>query len=447
MAEAISINLNDPNQNKQFAEIGGSDKYALTISTAKDPQTGETITGAGVQGSLAIPWIEVSDYKSLPDAVKQSLFGTTMDISGYNPFKDVVGYAIDPKTNQVILKNSNNSSSFPSAYVKKTASGELVKSERPFSSLTSFSSSTAADSDSTVFNGVTAASGTAIDTAKMARQSAFDFLFEQFSQYGLGSLVEEVRGLVESNVSPSEFAIRLRQTPTYKKRFAANDARIKAGLRALSEGEYIALEDQYQNILRNYGLPASYYSKDDIGRQAGFERFLAGDVSPAELEDRIQLGMNRVKNAAPEVEQTLRQFYPGLTQGDILAYTLDPERALTDIQRKVQAAEIGAEARRAGLSTMATRAEELQRYGVTKEAAQQGFQAIAEILPRGSQLAEIYKQTPYTQATAEQEVFALPGAAEAGRKRRRLGELEQASFAGQAGTAGGALGRERAGQF
>lgn len=290
-------------------------------------------------------------------------------------------------------------------------------------------------------------SGVSVDPSKMARQSAYDFLREQFEQYGLGSLVQEIQGLVESNVNPSEFAIRLRQTPTYKRRFAANDARIKNGLRALSEGEYIALEDQYQNILRNYGLPATYYSRDDIGRQEGFERFISGDVSPAELEDRIQLGINRVRNAAPEVEQTLRQFYPGITQSDILAYTLDPDKALTEIQRKVQAAEIGAEARRAGLTTMATRAEELQRYGVTKEAAQQGFQTIAEVLPRGSQLAEIYKQSPYTQQVAEQEVFALPGAAAASRQRRRLTELEQASFAGQAGTTGGALGRERAGQF
>ena len=157
--------------------------------------------------------------------------------------------------------------------------------------------------------------------------------------------------------------------------------------------------------------------------------------------------MNRVKNAAPEVEQTLRQFYPGITQSDILAYTLDPDKALTEIQRKIQAAEIGAEARRAGLTTGVTRAEELQRAGITKEAAQQGFQTIAEVLPRGSQLAEIYKQGPYTQEVAEQEVFALPGAAEAGRKRRKLSELEQASFTGQAGLTGGALGRERAGQF
>jgi hypothetical protein len=93
------------------------------------------------------------------------------------------------------------------------------------------------------------------------------------------------------------------------------------------------------------------------------------------------------------------------------------------------------------------RAEELGRYGVTAQAARQGFQTVAEVAPRGGQLASFYKETPYTQTTAEQEVFGLTGATEAARQRKKLTQLEQASFAGQAGVAGGALARERAGSF
>jgi hypothetical protein len=279
------------------------------------------------------------------------------------------------------------------------------------------------------------------------RKSAYDLLFEQFNQYGLGGLVTPLRGLIMENVSPSEFTIRLRDTDAYKKRFAANQSRIQKGLTALSEAEYIGLEDQYQNIMRNYGLPASYYQRGDMGRQEGFEKFIAGDVSAAELEDRIQTAQNRVINAAPEVAASLRSYYPDISNGDILAYTLDPDKALTEIRRKVTAAEIGAGAAMAGLQTGVARAEELQRYGVTGEAARQGFRTVAEVAPRGSQLAEFYRQTPYTQATAEQEVFGLTGASEAERQRKKLTQLEQASFAGQAGIAGGALARDRAGSF
>ena len=287
----------------------------------------------------------------------------------------------------------------------------------------------------------------AAEAALQNRQSAFDLLKAQFDQYGLGALVDPLKGLIQENISPSEFAVRLRQTEPYKKRFAANSTRISNGLRALSEGEYIALEDQYQNIMRNYGLPATYYTKGDLGRQEGFEKFIAGDVSPTELEDRISIAQKRVLNAPPEVTKALKQFYPDISNSDILAYTLDPSKGLQEIQRKVTAAEIGGAALGQGLGTSATRAEELARFGVTGEAARQGYQTVADVAPRGSQLASIYKQEPYGQAEAETEVFGLTGSAEVAKRRKKLTELEQAAFGGQAGTTAGALGRERAGSF
>jgi hypothetical protein len=287
----------------------------------------------------------------------------------------------------------------------------------------------------------------AADTAQANRQSAYDLLLAQFTQYGLQGLVEPLKGLIQDNISPSEFAVRLRQTEPYKKRFAANASRIANGLSALSEGQYVALEDQYQNIMRNYGLPASYYAKGDLGRQEGFEKFIAGDVSPAELEERVATAQNRVVNAPPLVKEALKQFYPDIKDADILAYTLDPTKGLQDIKRKVTAAEIGGAALGQGLGTSASRAEELARFGVTAEAARQGYQSVAEVAPRGSQLAAIYGQDPYGQAEAEQEVFGLSGSAAAGAKRKKLSELERSAFSGQAGTTAGALSRDRAGSF
>lgn len=292
--------------------------------------------------------------------------------------------------------------------------------------------------------------GDAAANRRAAGESAYNLLFEQFSQYGLGALVEPLRGFIEEGLSPAEFTIRLRATDAYKKRFAANAQRVGKGLRALSEAEYIDLEDQYQGIMRNYGLPESYYTRGEMGRQAGFEKFIAGDVSAAELEDRIGTAYNRVINANPEVSQALRQFYPDITNGDILAYALDPDQALTNIKRKVTAAEIGGAAMGQGLATGLSRAEELARFGVTGAQAREGFQAVAGVLPRAQMLGNIYAKQglgEYTQTTAEQEVFGLTGSAEAERKRRKLSELEQAQFAGSSGAAQGALARERAGSF
>ena len=283
------------------------------------------------------------------------------------------------------------------------------------------------------------------EKAQAERQSAYDILLAEFTRYGLSALVEPLKGFIISGASPAELTIQLQNTDAYKKRFAANEQRIAKGLAALSPAEYVAIEDQYQNIMRNYGLPESYYSKDTMGTQAGFQTLLANDVSATELEDRVLTAQNRVKNANPEVAQALKAFYPDITNGDILAYTLDPSKGLDAIKRKVTAAEIGGAAIAQGLTAGVTRAEELAGYGVTKEQARQGYETIAEIAPRGGQLADFYKESPYTQETAEQEVFNLAGSAAAAQKRKKLTSLETAAFSGQAGV--GALARERAGNF
>ena len=279
--------------------------------------------------------------------------------------------------------------------------------------------------------------------AQGERQSAYDLLYSQFKQYGLETLVEPLKGLITGGASPSEFTIKLRETPAYQKRFAANAQRIQKGLTAVSEAEYLSLEDQYQNIMRNYGLPPEYYTRGDMGVQEGFNKFIANDVSAKELEDRVLTAQQRVLNSNPEVLASLKAFYPDITNGDILAYTLDPTKGLTDIKRKVTAAEIGGAATQAGLGLTGMRAAELGAAGITKEEAQKGFQTVAEVAPRGGQLAEIYKQSPYTQTTAEAEVFGLAGSTEAAKQRKKLTSLETAAFSGSAGA--GAIARDRAG--
>ena len=283
--------------------------------------------------------------------------------------------------------------------------------------------------------------------AQGERQSAYDLLYSQFAQYGLSSLVEPLKYLITSGASPAEFTIKLRESEPYKRRFSANAQRISKGLKAINEAEYLGLEDQYQSILRNAGLPESYWKRGDLGMQEGFTNFIANDVSAVELEDRVSTAQKRLLYANPEVSIALKTFYPDITNGDILAYALDPTKGLEQIKRRITAAEVGSTAVQMGLATNVTDAEYLARYGVTKQTAQQGYSTIAGGLQRGSQLASIYGENPYTQTTAEQEVFGVPGAAEAKAARQKLTGLEKATFGGQAGVSSSALARDRAGGF
>jgi hypothetical protein len=329
------------------------------------------------------------------------------------------GQQIDPVTGQIIINQTNLAKKFP------TTAGSTEDAIKKYTA--------------EVLNKMSQEEKTA------ERLSAYNILKMEFDQYGLGSLVTDIKDLLVNDTPTSEFGLRLRGTDAYKARFKANESRIAAGLSALSPSEYVALEDQYQNVMRNYGLPASYYTKDSTGKQVGFEKFIAGDVSAVELEDRISTAQKRVINANPEVSSALKQFYPDITNGDILAYTLDPTKGLEDIKRKVTAAEIGGAALQSGLETNLARAEQLGKYGVDKTAAEKGYSTIGAGLQRGSQLAAIYKETPYIQATAEEEIFNMAGAAKAREKRQKITGLEKATFGGQTGLTSGALARDRAG--
>jgi len=277
---------------------------------------------------------------------------------------------------------------------------------------------------------------------------AYKRLYDEYNALGLGALVEDSKDLLMKATSVSQIPEALRNTKAYMTRFSANDARVKAGFRALSPATYLALEDQYQKVMNRYGLPKNYYTPGLYGKQEGFEKLIAADISNTELEERIAAAQERVIRGAPQIAQALKEFYPEITDGDILAYALDPANAIKNIQRKITTAEIGGAAlAQKGLTTSLARAEELQRYGVDKAAATAGYSIIGGGLQRGSELASIYQQDPYTQATAESEIFKLTGEQEARKQRQKVTGLEKATFGGQSGVTTGALARDRAGGY
>ena len=205
--------------------------------------------------------------------------------------------------------------------------------------------------------------------------------------------------------------------------------------------------------MRNYGLPASYYSKTATGTNESFEKLIGGNVSPVKLEEKIMIGTNRVLNASPFITTALKEFFPEITNGDILAYVLDPDRGLDEINRKVTAAEIGgaflSTKTTAGetLTTSLSRAEELASAGVTGATAKQAATAIGGGLERGRQLTSFYQQSPYTQELAEQELLNLPGQTEAREKRRKVIELDKSEFNKKTGYTSGAISLDRAGSY
>ena len=262
--------------------------------------------------------------------------------------------------------------------------------------------------------------------AEMARVDAIEVMKARFKQYGLESLVTKIKDLAVSGASDTTITLQLQETPEYKTRFSANEARIKKGLQVLSPGDYLTMEDTYRQTLRAYGLK-------QFDNDAYVKQFIANDISPTELSNRVVTAVQRVKNADPAIALQLREFY-GIGQDDLVAYVLDPEQQFQKIQRQVAASEIGVAAGRQGLRAGVGVAEQLAAQGVTQAEAQKGYATIADILPTAEKLSSIYGTTmdTYGQSEAEQEVFNSLASAQ--RTRQKLSAREIAAFSGSAGT-------------
>jgi hypothetical protein len=267
-----------------------------------------------------------------------------------------------------------------------------------------------------------------------ASRDAFALLKSTFALYDLADLVPVIEGFMKQGLTANEAIIELRKNKIYQTRFAGNTSRTAAGLNALSEAEYLALEDSYSETLRAYGQQ-TLLGVDKKARQAEMAKIIGSDISAVEFKDRVSTVVTRVENADPLIKSTLRDFYK-ITDANLVSYFLKPDENLPRLQEKVTAAEIGSAAlAQGGLTTDMTSAESLAKFGVDLATARKGYSTISEVLPTATKLSQIYdeEQINYNQNIAEQEVFK--GLASAQRKRTQLAEKEIASFKGSSGVA------------
>lgn len=289
-------------------------------------------------------------------------------------------------------------------------------------------------------SGNTAADKAAADAAKYnERISIYSSMADRFNKYGLTGLANKIKELAIAGATEATITLQLQETPEYQQRFAANADRIKKGLSVLTPAEYVNVEDSYRQVLRAYGL--KQFDNDAYVRQ-----FIANDMSPTELSNRVVTAVQRVQNADPALVSQLKQYY-GIGATDMVAYVLDPEQQFQKIERQIAASEIGVAAGRQGLKAGVSVAEQLAAQGVTEAEARKGYATIADILPTAEKLSDIYGTTldEYRQAEGEQEVFNQLASAQ--RKRQKLTAREIAAFSGSSGTNKTSLTTSAVGQF
>ena len=177
-------------------------------------------------------------------------------------------------------------------------------------------------------------------------RSARDSALLLAQQYGLGGeFFNQLESFLFEDMSEASLIVALRSTDAYKKRFAANATRVSKGLPALSEGEYIRMEQLYRQELRAAGLPSTFY--DDLN---DFKTYIENDISYNEFVGRVGLARRASQMANPEVKKQLKDLY-GVAESDLVGYFLNPDKTRSMIERQFNVAQTAAALGRAGFGT------------------------------------------------------------------------------------------------
>lgn len=255
-------------------------------------------------------------------------------------------------------------------------------------------------------------------------RDAYAALKTLFDSYGLGSLAPKILNYLQDGFGSDTITVLLQQTPEYKSRFAGNQERIKNGLQVLTPAEYLSTEASYKQLLRQNGM------SDHFDNQSNFSEWIGKDVSPTELQDRVNMAVQATTQAPPSVRQYFNQL--GIGTGDLAAYFLNDKNPTPALQLKLNQAQIGGAALQNKLQISAADSQKYAQQGVTYQQAQSAYQRIADILPTANKLSQIYRsQVPVNQQTLEAQYLGQSGAAQLATEN--LSRQEEAAFSGQSG--------------
>lgn len=267
--------------------------------------------------------------------------------------------------------------------------------------------------------------------------SVYDYVLDTFRQYGMGDVGKAALEAIQGSHNEIEAATAIRQSDAYKQRFAGNEARIKAGYGALGEGEYLNLESSYRQSMRAAGLPKGFYDQPN-----DLAKFIAGDVSVAEVAQRAKTAMDLVNTKDPETLKAFKDFY-GVDKGHLAAYYLDQSKAMPLLEKAAEAAKIGAEAIRNGIATSGKFAESLVDKGVTQGQARQAYDDTAVDRSTLAKLASI-DNTKVALNDVVEAKLGLDSGMES--KLRAMSGRERSRFGGRSGGTA-ALGTSTSGSF
>jgi hypothetical protein len=340
---------------------------------------------------------------------------TPLDTTVAEPVSKIVGTFVDPKTGDVYSLSDNGTRELLSEGTKQADALSAKEAADAKAAAEEYNAQMVADAKT--------------QEIKAERQSAYETLKDEFTKYGLGSdeFLAEVKNLILTGTPTSQATLKLRATNEYAARFAGNQERRNAGKNVYDEATYLSLENQYRETFGAYGL--DNLLGDTKTMQSKLAQYIAQDKSPLEIKKRVQMAVEQVQNRT-DVRLMFAEYYPEITDKDLVSYFLEPKDTLASLESKVNIASIGSTAMRQGLVADLGTSQALSEMGLTEAEAAAGYKNVAAVLPEAKKLSSL-EGGKYTQADAEGAY--LKNLASEQRKLAKLAEREQARFAGSSG--------------
>ncbi len=166
--------------------------------------------------------------------------------------------------------------------------------------------------------------------------NAFAMLTAILKEWGLDSLADSVRNMLIAGDKTEIIPFKIRETDAYKTRFAGLIQRTKNGLAPLSEAQYLATETALKSVVRKYIGSGQYDSNDTVAR------WLASDVSPQELNDRLSAYAQNYMQQPQSVKDAWAAH--GMTPRDAIVAAMDPKVTQVELKRGLTAFALGSEA-------------------------------------------------------------------------------------------------------
>lgn len=204
--------------------------------------------------------------------------------------------------------------------------------------------------------------------------------------------------------------------------------RTQTPIAAQTPAEYLQLQNNYQNTMRQYGMP--------LLTTAQMANMMTNGVTSQNLETRAQLATQAYNNADPAVKAAIESRF-GLTPGQAATYILDPTKGLERIKDQMNSATMQVRGARAGLAQADT--DKLTNLiddpfsGVSQEQANTAIDKANQLSYLKQQSYGVDNQTTVTGAEtvgAQIPQFSPDAVANQQKVSQAMQEREQASKAG-----------------